>query len=424
MEAIDVYRVCFGCSVVGSVRTEGLAVGRMFDTRLCNMVSVLSTCTSSPWVTPVGTVSGYSLRIESRASVSNSCFGIRFPRRSHSIWILPPPHCSKGDGDEHEESFSESSENSSSWQHSQDDLVGHGGVGSPLSNSPDEAELNRLRRENSELRGSLGELSKSLASVSAALSEVSRAVQLVTIAVGYGRPADGVDLTEAPPAVEMTEIPPEKTAEQEPQPLPTGAGIPEITDIPQIEDPVERQLMEQNVKAHKIAYKIQQVFFQARIEGLGKPFQLAAEDFVTNCMEAHTMGIGLKELQLQLILLEGSLTGAFSIRNQRYSDDPIMSEESRLRSSWVQLIYSTLAEVKARRSRLEPEASKEREEPGPSYDFVKQLVILAFEQGYDIERLKLEQNMSGPSMSGAVKTMRQCTYLVFLTLQKAINDAL
>lgn len=101
-----------------------------------------------------------------------------------------------------------------------------------------------------------------------------------------------------------------------------------------------------------------------------------------------------------------------------------MSEESRLRSSWVQLIYSTLAEVKARRSRLEPEASKEREEPGPSYDFVKQLVILAFEQGYDIERLKLEQNMSGPSMSGAVKTMRQCTYLVFLTLQKAINDAL
>lgn len=67
---------------------------------------------------------------------------------------------------------------------------------------------------------------------------------------------------------------PQSVFYQEPQPLPTGAGIPEITDIPQIEDPVERQLMEQNVKAHKIAYKIQQVFFQARIEGLGKPFQV------------------------------------------------------------------------------------------------------------------------------------------------------
>lgn len=38
------------------------------------------------------------------------------------------------------------------------------------------------------------------------------------------------------------------------------------------------------------------------------------------------MGIGLKELQLQLILLEGSLTGAFAMRNQRYSNDPVMSE--------------------------------------------------------------------------------------------------
>jgi hypothetical protein len=47
---------------------------------------------------------------------------------------------------------------------------------------------------------------------------------------------------------------------------------------------------------------------------------------VTTCLEAHAMGLGLNELQLQLILLEGSLTGAFAIRNQRYSDVPIMSE--------------------------------------------------------------------------------------------------
>lgn len=54
--------------------------------------------------------------------------------------------------------------------------------------------------------------------------------------------------------------------------------------------------------------------------------QLAAEDFVTYCLEAHAMGIGLKELQLQLILLEGSLSGAFAMRDQRYSSAPIMNE--------------------------------------------------------------------------------------------------
>lgn len=47
-------------------------------------------------------------------------------------------------------------------------------------------------------------------------------------------------------------------------------------------------------------------------------------------------------------------------------------------SRWRQLtgfpcFAFTCFKVKARRSRLEPEASKEREEPGPSYDFVKQV---------------------------------------------------
>lgn len=54
--------------------------------------------------------------------------------------------------------------------------------------------------------------------------------------------------------------------------------------------------------------------------------QVAAEDFVQACMEAHGLGIGLKELQLQLVLQDGSLTGAFSIRNQIWSEDPILNE--------------------------------------------------------------------------------------------------
>jgi len=98
-----------------------------------------------------------------------------------------------------------------------------------------------------------------------------------------------------------------------------------------------------------------------------------------------------------------------------------------VRSSWVRLVYTTLAEVKERRSRVEHaagDAGKEREQPDPSDSFVKQLVTMAFEQGYDLERVKLEQNVSGPASSGAIKTMRQSTYLVLLTLQKTTSDAL
>lgn len=56
-------------------------------------------------------------------------------------------------------------------------------------------------------------------------------------------------------------------------PLPS-ISIPRESEIHGIQDPVQAQLMEQNMKAHNLAYKLQQAFFQARIEGLGKPFQV------------------------------------------------------------------------------------------------------------------------------------------------------
>lgn len=47
-------------------------------------------------------------------------------------------------------------------------------------------------------------------------------------------------------------------------------------------------------------------------------------------MEAHKEGFGFKELQLQLILLEGALSGAFSVRAQWYSNDPLVDEVTSL----------------------------------------------------------------------------------------------
>jgi hypothetical protein len=119
------------------------------------------------------------------------------------------------------------------------------------------SEATRLRRENSELRASLAELSQSLASISAALADVSRAVQLVANAVDCGPSPNGV--LGSP------------TATTPPSPDPAQA----TPQLPAIQDPVQAQLMEQNMKAHNVAYKLQQAFFQARIEGLGKPFEVS-----------------------------------------------------------------------------------------------------------------------------------------------------
>ncbi|KAG0596585.1 hypothetical protein M758_UG267800 [Ceratodon purpureus] len=347
------------------------------------------------------------------------CIGTIRGRRFCSSWLRVSDQrcartrsgvvvCCNGDGNNHEGS----DERGSSWD-----------VGSKPS------EVSRLHAENSELRASLAELSKSLASISGALAEVSRAVELVARAVDCGPSENGgfgVSALVASPAPEIALVPEISRSQEALSPF-SGISSSEKAELEGIQDPVQAQLMEQNMKAHNLAYRLQQAFFQARIEGLGKPFQLAVEDFVATCLEAHAMGIGLKELQLQLILLEGSLAGAFAIRNQRHSDDPVMSEESRVRSSWVRLVYTTLAEVKERRSWVEYAASdfgKEREQLDPSDDFVRQLVTLAFEQGYDLERVKLEQNVAGPVTSVAIKTMRQCTYLVLLSLQKITNDAL
>lgn len=46
------------------------------------------------------------------------------------------------------------------------------------------------------------------------------------------------------------------------------------TSSAEVEDPVKDRLMTQNAIAHNLAYKIQQAFIQARIEGIGKPFQV------------------------------------------------------------------------------------------------------------------------------------------------------
>lgn len=54
--------------------------------------------------------------------------------------------------------------------------------------------------------------------------------------------------------------------------------------------------------------------------------QLAIDDFVDTCREAYTTGIGVNELQLQLLLAEGSLSGPYAVTSQEFPVDPVMDE--------------------------------------------------------------------------------------------------
>jgi hypothetical protein len=49
---------------------------------------------------------------------------------------------------------------------------------------------------------------------------------------------------------------------------------------------------------------------------------------------------------------------------------------------------------------------------------LEQVVTMALENGYNLERLKLEQSVAGPPVSAGVKAMRQSHYVILLTLEK------
>eukprot|EP00897_Mesotaenium_endlicherianum_P001557 jgi/Mesen1/1429/ME001303S00478 len=209
-------------------------------------------------------------------------------------------------------------------------------------------------------------------------------------------------------------------------------------------------------RAHRLAFRLQRAFVQARIEGLGKPLELALDDFVTACMEAAGRGVGLPEIQLQLILAEGSLPGAFSLSSAASSSNaPVSTEEGRLRTAWIRLVYSTLAlfppwgwaeigsclnDVRWRAAGGGPLGGRaglqaKRLKAGQPLDapvapsgennidqmdyFVLQTVKLAEEEGQTFESELQQQVKGGALTSAGVKAVAQSKLLVLLSLEKA-----
>eukprot|EP00850_Spirogloea_muscicola_P016812 SM000139S00129 [mRNA] locus=s139:362541:364863:+ [translate_table: standard] len=195
---------------------------------------------------------------------------------------------------------------------------------------------------------------------------------------------------------------------------------------------------EANAKGHKFAFKLQRAFVQARIEGLGKPPEVALEEFVDICMEAYSADIGQRALQLQLLLAEGSLIGPFS-RTEAGPSDHSLSEvgqlfstptfghhkipcsESRIRSSWISLVYSTLRQVKPHTEGAEggDQISEGDKDTDVSMDdFVNQVRSLERNSGINLRHVREQQAVNGPPMSPSIKMMRQSQMIVLMTLDK------
>ncbi|EFJ33727.1 hypothetical protein SELMODRAFT_406475 [Selaginella moellendorffii] len=194
-----------------------------------------------------------------------------------------------------------------------------------------------------------------------------------------------------------------------------------------------QDIQDRNTLSHGLAFRLQQSFLQMRLEGLGKPFELAAEEFVSACIEAHQSSISMEELQLQLILADGALSGVFAIQ----TDDPkasyLMSEEARLRAAWIRYVYVTISEVNARQNQTagprstatDPEddettglgSNSTVRDDDPSNVFVKQVIKGAVDEGYNLAKLKLEQEYSGPPQSPSVRTLRQSNFLILLAFE-------
>ncbi|OAE22987.1 hypothetical protein AXG93_653s1040 [Marchantia polymorpha subsp. ruderalis] len=275
---------------------------------------------------------------------------------------------------------------------------------------------NQLTQE--QLQQVVNTLSQSLAVLSSALSEVSSAVRVLSATLSKQQLNSASESLVSAQTASEREIQREADEDRkdEPDALPEqpepwdatlGSSVPtrnvhETDDAVDADNSVPDYLVEQNRVAHKLAYRLQQSFVQARIEGLGKPFQVAVEEFADTCMEAHSAGIGLKELQLQLILQDGSLTGAFAIRNQRFTNDPIFTE---------------LEEMEKPQTEERIEEKKISEVDGTD-TFVKQVLKLCMETGYNLDRIKLEQSFAGETTSPSIKAMRQNQYLILLVVDK------
>eukprot|EP00270_Netrium_digitus_P003073 TRINITY_DN13493_c0_g1_i1.p1 TRINITY_DN13493_c0_g1~~TRINITY_DN13493_c0_g1_i1.p1 ORF type:complete len:390 (+),score=104.87 TRINITY_DN13493_c0_g1_i1:2-1171(+) len=190
---------------------------------------------------------------------------------------------------------------------------------------------------------------------------------------------------------------------------------------------------------HKLVFRLQRAFVQARIEGLGKPTELALEDMVDACVSARQLSLRTEDVQLDLILADASLPPEFSPSSStqgRMVLNPFTAEESRIRALWVRIIFSTLEQAERMKGVREDTSGRAdiiiehggneesgsaggRFESDPMDAFVVETIRAAVENGKNLAAVRAEQAAQGPAIGPSVQMMRQSQLLILLALDRA-----
>ncbi|GAQ79398.1 hypothetical protein KFL_000290480 [Klebsormidium nitens] len=271
-----------------------------------------------------------------------------------------------------------------------------------------------LPSESDKVEAARSKIRVSLEDLVSSLEELSRSLQRVTSSLSHTLSSLDSEIASSNlPSIEKQYMQQGSFGRRAQSDLPnqfSGEGLPEAE--------------ERNAVVSKVAFKLQQAFVQARVDFLGKPFQLALEEFVDCTMRVYALGVDLLTLQLQLVLAERAYYG----KDLAEDVQEMVTQEGHVRAMWIRLAYITLnhaAEVKAAKEgdqsaadiRIDPQ-----EDLGGQGQFVKSVIKMHLEQGLTLDRLKLEQAYAEKTDSPAIEALQQSHYLILMTLAKALGE--
>lgn len=154
---------------------------------------------------------------------------------------------------------------------------------------------------------------------------------------------------------------------------------------------------------------IEEAFITACMPG-DKPYVEALNIFIGAVLKAYQAGFDLSAVLFEL----QNRTSAGTLKMR------LKQDEIEFRTVWITIVYKTLRHMKVPR-----DTSRGEEFPGmpDSFDVFIGSVYKAVKNGYDLQRIQLEQSMANPSgvsrndFESAV--LRQSTRIVYYTIQQA-----
>ncbi|BAM83172.1 hypothetical protein CYME_CMT178C [Cyanidioschyzon merolae strain 10D] len=199
----------------------------------------------------------------------------------------------------------------------------------------------------------------------------------------------------------------------------------------------------ENDDVNGVAGAIHEAFLNACLPQSGVPYVAALRSFIASTVRAYRLGYSLDALEIEL-----RRVGAESLRSGNRSASgelprPLEADEVELRTIWLTLVFKVLRYVNFPRDRMPPEAPSEQSSRNRAiteefrvpdqFDRFVQSIVDAARAGYDLARIRLEQQLQLKSMPQAPGTsigtstsqrsplesaiLNQSTRLVLLTVE-------